>query len=274
MGIGFIVASYVLSRELRRKGLEAPPSRPQTPDATAPKSVPNLGSTITFIAVIFGILGSKLSYLLENWDDFMRDPMSAFSPGGLTWYGGFLLATFVIYLYTRKKNIPFLVVCDAAAPALMIGYGIARVGCHLSGDGDYGMPTNLPWASEYSLGTYPPSVAFKDFPEIVEKYGVNGVVPDTILVHPTPIYELFMSIAVFLLLWRLRKTFRPDGRLFMMYLVCSGVSRFLIEFIRINPRILLGLSEAQVISLFMICIGAIGMRILTNRKMQANPSIP
>ena len=158
MGLGFLTASYILTKELRRKGLDA-----------------NLGNTITLFALIFGIAGSKMLFLFENWEEFVRDPMNAFSPGGLTWYGGLILATAVIYVYTRRKNLPFWKICDAAAPGLMLGYGIARIGCHLAGDGDYGVPTDLPWATVYAKGTYPPSVAFRDFPEIVHKYGVNGV---------------------------------------------------------------------------------------------------
>jgi phosphatidylglycerol:prolipoprotein diacylglycerol transferase len=247
LGIGFIVASTVLTRELRRKGID-----------------PNLGSTITLLAVFFGIAGSKLLYLIENWPSFARDPFGmAFSPGGLTWYGGFFLATVAIMVYVRRKKIPFLRICDAAAPALMIGYGIARLGCHFAGDGDYGMPTSLPWGAVYSNGTYPPSVAFRDFPDIVSRYGVNGVVPDTIAVHPAPVYEFILGIALFLLLWKLRTaTSTRDGRLFMWYLILAGAARFGVEFIRLNPRLLFGLSEAQLISVVMIAAGTIGLRRL------------
>lgn len=281
MGIGFIIASYFLTSELRRKGLEPDPRKMKAGGATLDPArllrdgmVANLGSTITFLAVIFGIIGSKLFYLFENWSDFLREPMSALSPGGLTWYGGFFLATFAIYLYTRKKKIFFLRVCDAAAPALMLGYGIARVGCHLSGDGDYGMPTTLPWGSEYSLGTHPPSLAFKEFPEIVRQYGINGVIPNTIAVHPTPLYELLLAVAVFLFLWKLRVRTAPDGKIFAIYLILSGCSRFFVEFIRINPRILFGLSEAQIISLIIISIGAAGMWSLSTRQRRTTQSTP
>ena len=134
MAVGFIVASILLTKELKRKGYD-----------------PNIGSTITLFAVIFGIAGSKLLFLIEEWEYFIRDPLrEAFSPGGLTWYGGFFLATFAIWIYSRNKKVTFLKVCDAASPGLMIGYGIARIGCHLAGDGDYGTPTNLPWGAIYS----------------------------------------------------------------------------------------------------------------------------
>lgn len=247
LGIGFLTASLLLTRELRRKGIDA-----------------NLGSTITLFAIVFGIVGAKLLYLVENWDYFMRDPLGmAFSPGGLTFYGGFILATAAIWMYVHRKKIPFLRICDAAAPGLMIGYGIARLGCHFAGDGDYGMPTDLPWAAVYSNGTYPPSYAFRDFPEIVKKYGVDGAVPDTLPVHPTPVYEFLLAGVVFLILWKLRKKYTIDGRLFMLYLLLSATSRFFVEFIRLNPRILFGFSEAQLFALAVIVAAAFGLKKLT-----------
>lgn len=251
MAVGFIVASYLLTKELKRQGYD-----------------PNLGSNITLIAVIFGVAGSKILFLIEDWNHFIQDPLrEAFSPGGLTWYGGFFLATLAIWIYARRKKIPFLLVCDAAAPALMIGYGIARIGCHLSGDGDYGFPTSLPWGMEYSNGTYPPSVAFRDFPEIVQKYGIGGIVPDTIKVHPAPLYEFISSFLLFLLLWKLRlKKFNP-GVLFMYYLIFYGIERFSIEFLRLNPRFFIGLSEAQLISVILIAAGIIGVAYLSKNKL-------
>jgi len=252
LGIGFIVASYLLTLELKRKQLD-----------------PNMGSTITLLAVVFGIMGSKLLYLIEEWEYFVRDPFGmAFSPGGLTWYGGFFLATLAIWIYIRRKRIPFLRICDAIAPGLLLGYGIARIGCHLAGDGDYGFPTSLPWGAVYAKGTYPPSVAFRDFPDIVAKYGVNGVVPDSIPVHPTPIYEFLLAAALFFLLWKLRKKGYPDGKLFMVYLIFAGAERFVVEFLRLNPRILFGLSEAQLISAVLILFG-LGALWKYNRRQPA-----
>lgn len=244
LGVAFIVASYLLTVEIKRKNLD-----------------PNAASTITLLAILFGIIGAKLLYLIEEWDSFLSDPIGmAFSPGGLTWYGGFLFATFVIWRYARRKNIPFLKICDATAPGLMIGYGIARIGCHLAGDGDYGFPTDLPWAAVYSRGTVPPSVAFREFPEIVSKYGVNGIVPDDIPVHPTPIYEFLAAAIMFSWMWfGLRRKHSPDGKLFMIYLVLSGSARFLVEFLRLNPRIVLGLSGSQIIAVLLVVAGTYGL---------------
>jgi phosphatidylglycerol:prolipoprotein diacylglycerol transferase len=244
----FVVAAWLLGKELRRKGLAA-----------------EIGPDMTFLAVVFGVTGSKLAAVLEDWHDFTHAPKAFLLGGGLTWHGGLLLATAAIALYIRQRRLPFLRLADATAPGLMLAYGIARIGCHLSGDGDYGMPTSLPWGYVYSKGTVPPSVAFKDFPDIVSRYGVNGVVPDTIPVHPTPIYECIAAIILFAILWRLRTRPRPDGWLFSLYLVLSGIERFLVEFIRVEPRLWLGLTEAQWVFLILTGVGMVGLINLTSR---------
>ena len=247
LGIAFITASILFSKEIRRKNFGE-----------------NVAVNITFIALLGGIVGAKLLYVIEDWSSIMTQPANKifstdgiFSPAGLTWYGGFILATGLIYLYARRKKIPFLKICDAAAPSLAIGYGIARVGCHLSGDGDYGVPVSefaswVPWGTDYSMGTLPPSVAFRGS-DIAEKFG--GIVPNNTLCHPTPIYELILGIVIFAILWRKRKSIKDDGKIFFLYLILSGIARFFIEFIRLNPRIAVGLSEAQLISLLMIILG-------------------
>jgi phosphatidylglycerol:prolipoprotein diacylglycerol transferase len=154
LALGFLAGSYLLASEFKRRKLD-----------------PNIANNITFIALAAGVAGSKILYLIENWSSFIVDPIGmAFNPGGLTFYGGFLLAAFSIYMYGRRKKIPFFTIGDAIAPGLMLGYGIARLGCHLAGDGDYGFPTTLPWGTDYSKGTYPPSAAFRDFPEITSRH--------------------------------------------------------------------------------------------------------
>lgn len=231
------------------------------------KNSADTSTLVVMMSLIGGLSGSKILYVIENWTEFSQKPFSTlFDPGGLTWYGGFLLTTGLIFIFTKSKGIPFAKLCDAAAPALIIGYGVARIGCHLAGDGDYGMPTNLPWASVYSAGTYPPSVAFRDFPEIVKKYGINGVVPDTIPVHPAPLYEFFAALFVFFILWMMRKKMTVDGALFSLYLILAGIERFSIEFIRLNPRILFGLTEAQLIAAVSVIVGFIGLSTLSKRK--------
>jgi phosphatidylglycerol:prolipoprotein diacylglycerol transferase len=188
----------------------------------------------------------------------------AFSPGGLTFYGGLILVTIAIIVWVKRKKIPFLFVADATSPSLAIAYGIGRIGCHLAGDGDYGFPTNLPWGTNYQNGTVPPSIMFRGS-EIAKNYH-NGIVPDNTPLHPTPLYEFFLMLIVFWILWKLRKKDWADGRLFMLYLIFAGIERFFIEFIRLNPKLMFGLSEAQLISILMIIIGSAGFYYFANKK--------
>ncbi len=252
LAIGFIVGSYLLVSEFKRRKLD-----------------PNIANNITILALVAGVVGSKILYLFENFSSFIADPLGMmFNPGGLTFYGGFILATYSIYVYGKKKNISFLTICDAISPSLIIGYGIGRIGCHLAGDGDYGFPTTLPWGTNYSHGTYPPSVAFRDFPEITSKFP-GGIVPDTVPCHPTPVYEFILCAIIFLFLWSIRKKIMPPGKLFSAYLFLAGIERFSIEFLRPNPRIMLGLSEAQLIAIVLIAAGAFGWQ-----KLSSPPSSP
>ncbi|KAB2921235.1 MAG: prolipoprotein diacylglyceryl transferase, partial [Bacteroidetes bacterium] len=119
-----------------------------------------------------------------------------------------------------------------------------------------------PWGTDYSNGTYPPSAAFRQFPDIVAKYGINGVVPDDTLCHPTPVYETLICAAFFFVLWKNRTRWSAEGKVFYAYLVLAGLERFSVEFLRLNERILAGLSEAQVIALILIAIGAAGLNSL------------
>ena len=241
LALGFIGGSYLLVSEFKRRKLD-----------------PNIANNITLIGLVAGVAGSKILYLIENWSTFILDPIGMmFNPGGLTYYGGFILAAFSIYIYGNKKRIKFFTIADAIAPGLILGYGIARIGCHLAGDGDYGFPTTLPWGTDYSKGTYPPSVAFQDFPEITSQFH-GGIVPNNIPCHPTPVYEFILCALICWFLWSIRKKTTPTGKLFMIYLMLAGVERFVIEFLRPNPRIIFGLSEAQLISSVLFMLGLFG----------------
>jgi phosphatidylglycerol:prolipoprotein diacylglycerol transferase len=245
LALGFIAGSYLFVSEFKRLKLD-----------------PNIANNITLIALVAGIAGAKLLFIIENWSSFVRDPAGLiFNPGGLTFYGGLILAIFSVYLYGKKKGIKFLTITDAISPGLILGYGIGRIGCHLSGDGDYGFPTTLPWGTDYSNGTYPPSIALRDFPEITSQFP-GGIVPDNIPCHPTPIYEFIACALICWFLWSIRKKTTPTGKLFMIYLILSGVERLFVEFIRLNKRIIFNLSEAQIISIVLIVSGLIGWRIL------------
>ena len=278
LGIAFLLGSYILSLELKRKKLD-----------------PAMGSTITIFAVVFGIAGAKLLFLFEEWDGFLKDPVGmAFSPGGLTWYGGFIAAMTVVFFYIRSKKVSFLKIWDCLAVALIIAYGVGRIGCHLSGDGDYGTPTTLPWGTIYSHGTAKPTYMLQSYfdrhpdDRAAWNYDSLRVIPagvdelghrftrfdEACTLHPTPIYELILGIIGFLFLWRLRKRPWPDGKLFMMYLMVASVFRFSIEFMRLNPRVLFGLTEAQLFAIGLFLTGLAGMVILDKRKRSSHDASP
>jgi phosphatidylglycerol:prolipoprotein diacylglycerol transferase len=248
LGIAFIVAGYFFTKEFERRKMDH-----------------DLSKEITLYAIIFGIVGAKLFSLIENWNAFLADPYGRIiSPGGLTFYGGFILAALAIYVMIKRKKIPFLVIADAAAPSLAIAYGIGRIGCHLSGDGDYGIPTTLPWGTNYENGTVPPSHAFRG--SDIAKAFPNGIVPDNTPLHPTPVYEFFIMLAIFFVLYRLnRKQNLADGRVFFIYLIFAGIERLSVEFVRLNPRIMLGLSEAQLIAIGLVIGGSAGLIMLSNK---------
>ncbi|CUT01069.1 prolipoprotein diacylglyceryl transferase [Candidatus Chrysopegis kryptomonas] len=258
MAIAFLVADYLLGKEFKRLKMNV-----------------NYANEMVVLSVVSGIVGAKILFLIENFSDFLQNPLEmAFSAGGLTWYGGFILAFLVLFLYTKRKKLPIFKVMDAVAPALALGYGIGRIGCHLAGDGDYGIPTNLPWGTIYANGTLKPSYALKNyferFPELAEKYNYYekaskiigedkfGYITEFdkfIKLHPTPIYEFLIMLVIFLFLWYYRKRVKFFGELFGLYLVLSSIERFFIEFIRLNPPLLLGLTEAQVISILLFIVG-------------------
>jgi phosphatidylglycerol:prolipoprotein diacylglycerol transferase len=269
LGIAFLLGSYVLSLELKRKRLD-----------------PNMASTITILGVVFGISGAKILFLFEEWPSFLRDPMGmAFSPGGLTWYGGFVLGMIVVFFYVRSKKVPFLKIWDGLGVALILAYGIGRLGCHLSGDGDYGYPTSLPWGTIYAQGTAKPSVMLEEYfaqhvdqrrawqydslrvlPAGIDRLGHRYSRFDEVTpLHPTPVYELILGVIGFLLLWALRTREYPDGTIFMIYLMLASMFRFFIEFMRLNPHTFAGMSEAQVVALLLFVLGLAGMLYL-NRK--------
>ncbi|NWF88312.1 MAG: prolipoprotein diacylglyceryl transferase [Ignavibacteriaceae bacterium] len=247
--IAFIVGYYFFWAETRRKKLDR-----------------NIAGDITVIAVFCGIIGSKLLYILENLNLFLTNPFQiALSPNGFTYFGGLILAFFCSWIYIRKRKFNFLEAADAVGPSLIIAYGIGRIGCHLSGDGDYGIPTSLPWGTNYENGIVPPSRLFNgtDYALIFP----NQIFPDNTPLHPTPIYEFISSFIIFLILWKFRKANWTNGKLTMLYLILSSIARFFIEFFRINPKIFLGFSEAQIISSLILTIGLLGFIYLSKTKV-------
>ncbi|MET0615051.1 MAG: prolipoprotein diacylglyceryl transferase family protein [Thermoleophilaceae bacterium] len=189
---------------------------------------------MVFAALVGGLVGSRLDYILQNWSKVSDDLFgNIFSGSGLVWFGGLVGGALGVVLWARWRRFLGWELFDTAAVPLAIGYAIGRVGCQLSGDGDYGIHSDLPWAMSYP----------------------DGTVPTTDTVHPTPVYETLAMGLVGVVLWSLRDRFAP-GVLFGLYLIAAGAERFLVEFIRRTEEVVAGLTQPQLISLVLMALGA------------------
>jgi phosphatidylglycerol:prolipoprotein diacylglycerol transferase len=200
---------------------------------------------IMFCAGVGGVVGAKVWYVVEK-----GDLGSLFSGTGLVFYGGAIGGALAVMAYARYRGFLDYRLFDMGAPGLAIGYAVGRIGCQLAGDGDYGIPSSLPWAMAYP----------------------NGTVPTTVRVHPTPIYELIVMGAVTWWLWRRRDRVRP-GELIGWWALLAGIERFLVEFIRRNEDIVGPFSLAQIVSVLMIGVG--GWWVLRVRsRAQSSTTVP
>jgi phosphatidylglycerol:prolipoprotein diacylglycerol transferase len=205
----------------------------------------NLAELFIAIPCVCGIVGARLYHVLESPRDLLADPWGEiFSRYGLAWFGGLIAGAAAWAILARRQKIPLLTSLDAGSAAAALGYGVGRIGCLLAGDGDYGIPTTLPWGMSFP----------------------NGLVPTDQRVHPTPLYEFLAALLITWILWRLgvrqiaagldagARAF-PPGSVFAVYLLLTGAARFLVEFIRINPRSFLGMTNAQAASLLSMAVG-------------------
>lgn len=207
--VAAMVAGFVMDRSFRRAGISA--------DAIA----------MVAITVVAGIVGAKLWHVLDTPSEFREQGWRVcWDTAGFAWFGGLLFGISALVFQGWRAKIGPLRILDLAAPAAAFGYGIGRIGCFLSGDGCYGIPTNLPWGMSFP----------------------NGIEPTFVRVHPTPLYEFGAGLLIGAWLWVRGGKPRPAGRILGEYLLLSGTARFLVEFIRRNPKVLWGLSNAQLAS--------------------------
>jgi phosphatidylglycerol:prolipoprotein diacylglycerol transferase len=226
--LGFLACGLVVARRLRELG----------------KPV-DWSYEIVFAALIGGIVGARLYYVIQNYSQVKHDLVgSVFSGTGLVWYGGAIGGAIGVIGWMRWRHVLELRMLDMCATALALGYAIGRIGCQVSGDGDYGIPSSLPWAMGYPHGTVP--------------------TPPGVTVQPTPIYETVTMCLVAYGLWWLRDRVRP-GVIFALYLVLSGLERFLVEFVRRNSEVLAGLTAPQLESLGLLVIGVAWLSLLIRR---------
>ncbi|GIW43256.1 MAG: prolipoprotein diacylglyceryl transferase [Candidatus Binatia bacterium] len=214
--LGFLAGFLVVRSEAKRRGLGT-----------------ELAYDVLLYAYVGGWVGARLFLIPTAWEFFRSDPIAFLLSGsGWVWYGGVAGGTIAVWLLGRRERLPFILLADICAPALALGLAIGRLGCQLSGDGDYGVPTSLPWGMSYP----------------------NGVVPTTERVHPAPLYEMIGSTVIFAHLWSKRFGARP-GELLGRYLILASSLRFAIEFVRRNPAWLWGLTTAQAWSIALAIVG-------------------
>ncbi len=237
MMLGFLVAGWIYSRELKRRGLDS---------AIAWDTV--------VLAVIGGLAGSKLYFAIS-----VGQISAFFSRGGLVWYGGLAGGVAAVFAYMWLKKLPFPVLVDAVSPSLAVGYLLGRVGCFMVND-DYGLPSRLPWAMAFPKGA-PPSTA-DNLREMFHAAVPAGIAPDQVLtVHPTQLYEIVLTFAVFWALWHWREHRHAAGWLFGLYLVLSSVERIIAEVFRAkDDRIFGAFTVAQIVSVALILAGVYLMR--------------
>ena len=236
MMVGFLVGSWLIALELRRRGWRE-----------------EYASDITLAAVIGGIVGAKLWYVALT-----GDPNALLSRGGLVWYGGFAGGALGVWLNGLRLKVPTTITAHLVAPALAAAYALGRIGCFLVND-DYGRPTTLPWGMKFPQGMPPSTVA-----NLREQFGVAlpaDMDPSTVLaVHPTQLYEAVLMLAAFAVLWAWRDRNKGLGWLFGLYLVFGGAERFVIEVLRAKDDRFFGpFTIAQVVSLLLVTIGLVVM---------------
>jgi phosphatidylglycerol:prolipoprotein diacylglycerol transferase len=258
-----VVATVVLHKNFSRHGVDA--------DAL----------NVVALVVIAGVIGAKVWHELQDVPELRAALRQIGTPGwghpvdvvmgflhwfqaGFAWYGGLSAGIAMLMLQghearfkgpaegTLGKRVGALRMLDLAAPAAAVGYGVGRIGCLTSGDGDYGIKTTLPWGVHMAK---------------------NALVPTPDLVQPTPVYELLFSLVLFWLLWRLGRKALPVGWMTGVYLALSGVGRFLVEFVRINPKLYLGMSNAQVAALGTIVVGVLLIAVAQAKKVQWAPEL-
>lgn len=242
LATAFITSSILLRWELNRRGYQG-----------------DMATAIIVAGAIGGIVGAKIYFIFLD-GSFQADVI--FSPSGLVWYGGLIGGSAAVAWVIYRSPNPFLQTVDAIGPILLLGYGIGRIGCLLAGDGDYGPPSNLPWAMAFP----------------------NGTVPTDVPVHPTPIYETLLSVAFFAILWSQRKKYVSiPGFVFGVSLILIGVERFIVEFWRLTPRVfpetssLYWLTSPQVVSILLIYFGiffSVWMHSRPRVAMESEISIP
>ena len=263
VAVGAMVAAWLLQKEFDRMYAGGQLSGIRMPDpdhkGKGRRKMVTLSpsyavGTLTMIVIGVGFLGARLFHILENLDQFFRSPASMiFSTGGFTFYGGMILSSVGVVWYVRKKGLDLGSVADAMAPGLILAYGIGRIGCHLSGDGDWGIASNIAAKPDW----LPMWLWAETYPN-----NILGIDLSMTPVYPTPLYEFAAAVVIFAILWSFRKHAHMTGWLFWVYVVFNGAERYFIEQIRVNNKMDLfgqSITQAELIALVLLLIGVIGV---------------
>jgi len=233
-------------------------------------------SSMVVWAAVWGFLGAKIFDNLEHWDTFVKDPIGGlFSFTGLTFYGGLICGGAAVLYIARKNDIKPLHMLDVGGPGMMLAYSVGRIGCHLSGDGDWGIPNLNPkpftWLPDWLWAyTYPNNVAREGnhIAGCIGNYCNELAQP----VYPTPIYEVVLAFILFLVLWKIRDRIKLPGMMFGIYLMLNGVERFFIELIRVNSKYTvagISFTQAELIS-SLLFIGGLLLVIYSIKNKEKN----
>jgi prolipoprotein diacylglyceryltransferase len=269
--VGAAIFAYWAYAEAKKQELQ----EPKTEKVIVPAS--ELMGSILLWAAVFGFAGAKLFNALENWGDFMKDPVGmliGFS--GLTFYGGLICGGAAVLYIARKNGINILTMLDIGGPGMMLAYGVGRIGCQMSGDGDWGInnlspkPNWLSWAPDWMW-------SFK-YPHNINDEGIlmNNCLGKychelPVGVFPTSFYETVVCILLFFVLWGIREKIKFSGIMFGIYLILNGIERFLIELIRVNTKYHvagINFTQAELISIFMF-LGGVALVINGMKKKEA-----
>ena len=287
VAVAILTATALTRRELDRMYAagQVPPVRVKGTDAkgrerTVDASPSALIWTLMGFAAGFGIAGSKLFHIFDFWKEFTADPLGMlFATSGLTFFGGLICASAAILLYARHKGVPQGRLADAIAPGLLLAYGIGRIGCYLSGDGDWGVCSTLAnkpaWVPGFLWSeTFPRAmVGMEPVLYNATQRASPCPLPSPTGVYPTMLYEFAIAAALAGILWRLRKHPYRGGWLISLYMIFAAIERFAIETIRVNPIVAFGLSQSQLISIGLVTAGVVGLA-LTTRRAAVPPAVP
>jgi phosphatidylglycerol---prolipoprotein diacylglyceryl transferase len=270
MVLAFAAAYFALEAEIKRRNLAFTAADLALEKDGKRSKLQKLDPyTVVAVVAFAGILGAKIWHIIDTPSDRLTaDTLHSFGAlvswfrGGFAWFGGFVAGIAALLIIARQNGINMLTMLDLSSPAAAVGYAVGRIGCLISGDGDYGKPTTLPWGMAFPDGLVPTTQTCGQAIDALHPHGW----PASCAVHPTPIYEFVACVLICWYIWRRASRPLAPGVIVGEFLVLFGIERFLVEFIRINPRILWGMSNAQIAALLTVFAGVVMLVVARGRE--------